>query len=191
MVEVAAHQLSQKPWKTYCFGSLAKASRSCPSVLVRTLSVPTMASSAEQKSVAPNNFLSAGRGLVPSMPSLLTAASKQFCEAASEGDTLVYHGMTRMLDFSREGVSPDELRAFLHEALDAGRSHEPTVESGNKYGVSDQVRKDYDLIRVWCPQLLPNLNPILVCRTHTPHLISHSPTRSPPRSSTPSTRSLL
>ena len=105
-----------------------------------------MASSAEQKSVAPNNFLSAGRGLVPSMPSLLTAASKQFCEAASEGDTLVYHGMTRMLDFSREGVSPDELRAFLHEALDAGRSHEPTVESGNKYGVSDQVRKDYDLI---------------------------------------------
>ena len=150
-----------------------------------------MASSAEQKSVAPNNFLSAGRGLVPSMPSLLTAASKQFCEAASEGDTLVYHGMTRMLDFSREGVSPDELRAFLHEALDAGRSHEPTVESGNKYGVSDQVCKDYDLIRVWCPQLLPNLNAILVRRTHTPHLISHSPTRSPPRSSTPSTRSLL
>jgi hypothetical protein len=96
--------------------------------------------SSEQKSVAPNNFLSAGRGLVPSMPSLLTAASKQFCEAASEGDTLVYHGMTRMLDFSCEGGSPDELRAFLHEALDAGRSHEPTVESGNKYGVSDQVR---------------------------------------------------
>jgi hypothetical protein len=41
------------------------------------------------------------------------------------------------LDFTAKGVTAATLNTFFSRALDAARKQEPIIESGNKYGVSD------------------------------------------------------
>ncbi len=77
-----------------------------------------------------------GAGVVPAQP-LLRAAAKQAQEILSDGVKHVHTSgdPALALGFTAEGHSAERVRAFLHEALAAGRRIEPLVESGNKYGV--------------------------------------------------------
>jgi len=84
-------------------------------------------------------YLKSGQGQVPPLPSLFQAAKKQLLEHLSEGDKINYTGtFAQRLEFTAGGLTPEEAKAFLNDVLEAGRSLEPIIESGNKYGVSDQ-----------------------------------------------------
>ena len=81
-----------------------------------------------------------GNGFVPPIPSLVRAAQKQFEELLVGGNKLVCtNKMNETIDFSFEGITSNELSIFLEEALTLGHSLEPTVETGNKYGVDDKT----------------------------------------------------
>ena len=77
-----------------------------------------------------------GPGTVPAQ-NLLAAAAKQAQEILSEGVQFVHTSgdPSLRLEFTASGHSVEQVRAFLLEALEAGHKTEPTVESGNKYGV--------------------------------------------------------
>jgi hypothetical protein len=82
-----------------------------------------------------------GTGIVPQIP-FLQAATKEFLEIFSSGTDAVHTLQKTNLNFSSKGCSINEFKIFLHDALNAGKKSEPTVETGNKYGVND----DFDLI---------------------------------------------
>jgi SHS2 domain-containing protein len=77
-----------------------------------------------------------GAGVVPAQP-LWSAACKRAVEIVSDGVKHVHTSgdPALALGFTAAGHSAERVRAFLHEALAAGRRIEPMVESGNKYGV--------------------------------------------------------
>ena len=81
-----------------------------------------------------------GPGTVPPIP-LLAAAKKQLGELPSEGMLASPPGMAAQLDFTTDGLQPNELSAFFEAALAAGKKKEPIIESGNKYGVSDDFHR--------------------------------------------------
>ena len=76
-----------------------------------------------------------GPGRVPAI-GLVPAALKQLGELPCE--SMLASGHLRLaLDFRRQGLEVAEVEAFFAEALRASKKQEPTIESGNKYGVSD------------------------------------------------------
>lgn len=110
------------------------------------------------------SFLRNDQGQIPSLGGpLWQAAVKQFAEVMAEGEDLVYKNMTNKLAFTEDGSTPQQVSGFLHEVLQAGRKHEPTVETGNKYGVSTQFHdmnkqlqalalKESDLFKALSPE---------------------------------------
>ena len=87
-----------------------------------------------------------GPGTVPSV-SLLSSALKQTLEIVATGMEHVYKDQQATLGFTANGFTPRQIESFLRKALDAGAKHEPTVETGNKYGVSKHFHKiNSDLI---------------------------------------------
>ena len=85
-------------------------------------------------------FQSYGNGVVPPIPSLFKAVQKQVEELLVGGNKLVCTDrMKSTIEFTFEGISAKQLASFLEEALQLGRSLEPTVETGNKYGVDDKM----------------------------------------------------
>ena len=82
----------------------------------------------------------AGPGTVPAL-SFLHAAQKEFLELASTGQDAVHLTQQTNLTFTPQGCTPHALQLFLHDALKAGKKHEPTVETGNKYGVHDDFHQ--------------------------------------------------
>ena len=81
------------------------------------------------------NHLHQGCGRVPSLP-FLHSATKELIEIISTGQEAVHTTQSTDLSYTASGCTPAQLSIFLHEALQAGKKHEPTVETGNKYGVS-------------------------------------------------------
>lgn len=83
-----------------------------------------------------------GNGSVPDIP-LLDAVLKRLFELPSQ-DMLKSNGLAvqwpdtlKTGGFSLDGLTAQELRDFLASLLAASRGTEPIIESGNKYGVSD------------------------------------------------------
>ena len=79
-----------------------------------------------------------GSGTVP-RTSLLSAAKKQLFEILSSGEDTVYKSIQSTISFTADGTKPKQIADFLQISLNAGRKHEPTVETGNKYGVNDKL----------------------------------------------------
>lgn len=77
-----------------------------------------------------------GPGRVPAI-SVVSAAVQHLCEIPS-AELFATDGSTPVpLDFSPQGEEPARLREFLRWALEQSTKLEPNIESGNKYGVSD------------------------------------------------------
>lgn len=88
-----------------------------------------------------SSYLRPGRGTVPGTP-LLAAAWKQLLEIPGvKSCGALANGLGTQLDFTAEGVTVAEFRAFFTEALEAAKKVEPIVEAGNKYSVSSDFKK--------------------------------------------------
>eukprot|EP00927_Polykrikos_kofoidii_P034797 TRINITY_DN2943_c0_g1_i1.p1 TRINITY_DN2943_c0_g1~~TRINITY_DN2943_c0_g1_i1.p1 ORF type:complete len:855 (+),score=133.84 TRINITY_DN2943_c0_g1_i1:76-2640(+) len=87
-----------------------------------------------------NAFQRCGRGVVPAMDSLVQDALKVFVEGVVEAP--VHHSkMTHRLDFTKEGLSVQQVRDFFTELLSLDGADGPIVQSGGTYGVSDSFHK--------------------------------------------------
>ena len=77
-----------------------------------------------------------GPGAVPPI-GLLRAAVKEACELPCDS-ILPSRNLSHGVEFRPEGLSVAEVEGFFALALRASKRQEPNIESGNKYGVSDE-----------------------------------------------------
>ena len=82
-----------------------------------------------------------GSGHVPAEKSLIAAAGKELGELPSDEFVGGVSQLRAQVDFTKEGLEPAQLEAFLAEALEASKKKEPIIESGNKYGVSQDFHR--------------------------------------------------
>lgn len=90
---------------------------------------------------AQKKFLRLGAGRVPDWGTLTQSATKQFMEILSEGPKLIHLTMKQQVKFSKAGSTPSEVKAIVLEIIEANKSEELIVESGNKYGVDSQFHE--------------------------------------------------
>lgn len=77
-----------------------------------------------------------GPGHVPPMPSVVAASRKALFELIV-ADKVSPDRIKIEIDFTADGLDAPTLSTFFNRALDAARKQDPIIESGNKYGVSD------------------------------------------------------
>lgn len=82
---------------------------------------------------------SQGCGTVPALP-LVQAATKQLGELPTKA-MVTASGLKYELDLTAEGLTPQQLRDFFAVTLEASAKKDPIVETGNKYGVSDDFHR--------------------------------------------------
>ena len=94
-----------------------------------------------------------GKGAVPDIP-LFGAVVKRLFELPT-AKTFASNGLPvhwpAGFDFTANGVSAQELRAFFSSLLQASRGTDPIIESGNKYGKTDvSHRMNGELLMLEC-----------------------------------------
>lgn len=84
----------------------------------------------------PSDVLRVGSGSVPGADWTVGSSMKQVLEYAVDDGLQVHVDMKRSLEFSKEGVSPEQMEAFLSSLTSLDGAEEPIIQSGGIYGVS-------------------------------------------------------
>jgi len=80
-------------------------------------------------------YMRSGRGVVPAT-SLASAAWKRLCEIPTISQVdVISKGAGSQLDFTADGMSLEQFRAFFDASMAAAKKVEPICEAGNKYSV--------------------------------------------------------
>ena len=82
------------------------------------------------------DMLRVGAGQVPAAEWSLKSARKQVLEYAVDDGMQAHVDMGIGLEFSKEGVTPEQLEAFLRSLMGLDGAEEPIIQSGGIYGVS-------------------------------------------------------